>query len=190
MEASRVAIFGGSFDPPHMGHAMVTQWVLLTGQADEVWFTPSYSHPLKGRPLSLWKDRVRWAAALAQAVDRQHCLCSLIEEQLPQPSYSIHTLKTLAEEHPDAEFRLLIGSDILAEKCRWHRWADIEERFNPIVADREGFERTRRSPLFPEISSTDIRRRILATGKRSVAHLVPRRVLDLLPEDVNYWRRL
>jgi len=184
-----VAVFGGSFDPPHIGHAMVAQWVLLTGQAREVWLVPTVAHALKERGLSPYPDRCEWADRMAYAIDGNRVVVSTIEETLPQPSYMHTTLVTLAEQWPDVEFRLLIGSDILSETYRWHRWEDIEERFNPIVANRASFKLPYQPPVFPNINSTAIRRHLRRKEKGLLTHLVPKAVLDVLPTSSAYWLR-
>jgi len=114
----KIAIFGGSFDPPHMGHAMVIQWILLTGQADEVWLLPTFAHALKDRNLSPWEDRCDWCNRLAEVIDPGAVAVCTIEETLPQPSYTIRTLEALDDLYPEHEFRLVIGSDILSSELQ------------------------------------------------------------------------
>jgi nicotinate-nucleotide adenylyltransferase len=184
----RIAVFGGSFDPPHMGHAMVAQWVLLTGQADEVWFTPAFSHPLKDRVLSPWEDRCKWVELFAREMDARRCTCCTIEDTLSQPSYMIHTLEALVAYRPDREYRLVIGSDILSQSYRWHRWEDIQAKFNPIVANRASHKLPYKPPVFPNINSSEIRRVLGRRQKEPLINLVPKCVLDVLPCGA-YWSR-
>lgn len=188
MDTPRIAVFGGSFDPPHIGHAMVAQWVLMTGQADEVWFTPTFAHALKERHLSPWEDRCNWVDLMARSFGGK-AVCCVIEDTLPQPSYTINTLEALEREFPGWEWRLVVGSDILSQTYRWHRWDDIKERFSPIVANRASFKLPYQPPVFPNINSSEIRRLLRRRQKDQLTHLVPKAVLEVLPEGELRWPR-
>ena len=181
----RVAVFGGSFDPPHIGHAMIVQWLILSGTVDEVWLTPTFQHALKDRTLSPWKDRCDWVDRLARAIGHR-TVCCTIEDTLPQPSYTINTLEALTERYPGRDFRLVIGADILYETYRWHRWEDIEAKFNPIVMGRAGFPMVPGSPAFPKVSSTMIRKLLVKKKREEAAVYVPKLVMDVLPHGL-YW---
>ena len=131
--------------------------------------------------MSPWEDRCDWTDRLAQAVDRRRCACCTIEERLPQPSYTINTLEALVADNPNREYRLVVGSDILSESYRWHRWEDIKARFNPIVANRANFKLPYHPPVFPNVNSTEIRRILRREQKDLLTHIVPKAVLDVLP---------
>lgn len=181
----RVAVYGGSFNPPHVGHAMVIAWLLWTDQVDEVWLVPVGSHAF-GKAVAPFERRVAWCQGLADGVGpRVHV--EDIESRLPGPSYTLNTLRALAERHPDAELRLVLGSDNLPHLDRWHRWDDIAAEFTPIVVARAGHAEVDGSPTFPAISSTEVRAR-LAEG-RPADKLIPRRVLERIqPGDLEAWR--
>jgi nicotinate-nucleotide adenylyltransferase len=172
----RVAVFGGSFNPPHVGHAMVTQWLLSTNMVDEVWLLPTVSHAL-GKSLPPFAERVTWCQALAASMDTR-VQVNEIEMTLSRPSFSINTLRALQERHPDATFRLVVGSDILDETDLWHEWDAIVAEFSPIIVGRAGYPVDGTVLYFPEVSSSDIRARV-ADG-RSVTDLVPHAVLDAI----------
>ena len=177
-----VAIYGGSFNPPHVGHALVAQWVVWTGRADAVWFVPVYQHAFEGRhekTLAPFAERVRWCEALVSELGSRFEV-STVESTLPPPSYTIHTLEHLAQTHPQTTFRLIIGADSIPDLPAWHRWADIETGFQPIIAGRQGHVPPSGGGTvdFPNVSSTEIRAR-LADG-RPVDHLVTRGVAALL----------
>jgi nicotinate-nucleotide adenylyltransferase len=183
-----IAVFGGSFDPPHIGHALVVAWLTWTGESDEVWITPAYAHAL-GKDSSPFDSRVAWCEALAAMIDPSRVKVIRVEEDLPQPSYTITTLERLRDEHPGHTFRLVVGSDVMRETDRWHRWQDIEEGFDPIVVGRSGYahHRVGGHPEFPAVSSTKIRGK-LAMGK-DVSGLVPGAVLEQLPTSRYYWAK-
>lgn len=170
-----IAVYGGSFNPPHVGHAMVASWVLWTGRADAVWLLPAAEHALD-KVLPPFERRARLCDALASTLPGVEV--SRIEAELPRPSYTLNTLTALAERHPEHRFRLVVGADILGETDRWHRWGDIQARFAPIVVGRGGFPAVEGAPTFPEVSSSEIRRRHRAGAP--IDHLVPAAVLELL----------
>lgn len=173
----RIAVYGGSFNPPHVGHALVASWILWTGRADEVWLVPSAAHPF-GKQNSPFERRVALCEALARSLSPQ-VRVEAIEGDLPAPTYTIDVLRALAARHPDAHLRLVLGTDNLADLPRWKQWTDIEREFEPLFVGRQGYPRGPAvSPDFPEVSSTEIRAR-LAQGL-PVDDLVPQAVLRLL----------
>lgn len=173
----RIGVYGGSFNPPHIGHAMVTAWLRWADLVDEVWMVPTYDHAF-GKQLARFDLRMQLCEAMARMVGPWVRVCP-IEAELPAPSYTIDTLTMLAARNPDDRFRLVVGADVLPETPRWKRWNAIEAQFDPIVVGRLGHGSVEGRPSFPEISSTEIRAR-LAAGE-DVSHLVPAPVLALLP---------
>ncbi len=172
----RVAVYGGSFNPPHIGHALVCAWLKWTDQADEVWLLPTYRHAFD-KALAPWDFRLAQARTLAEALG-PWARVEPIEAALPTPSFTFHTLEFLAAQHLDARLRLVIGADVLAQLPLWKDAARLQERFPLIVVGRDGYPPVEGAPRFPEISSSDIRARI-ARGE-PVEHLVPAGVLRLL----------
>ena len=164
----RIGIFGGSFNPPHLGHAMVASWLLWSDRVDEVWLVPTYDHPFS-KELIPFTDRLALVRALAESVDSR-VVVSEVERELPQPSYSLQTLRHLQKLHKEHSFHLVVGADVLLEVDAWHRWDLIMAEFPPIIVGRVGYEPVERAPQFPQISSTEIRS-LLAAGK-DVSHLV------------------
>jgi nicotinate (nicotinamide) nucleotide adenylyltransferase len=120
----QVGLFGGSFNPPHVGHAMVVSWLLWTEQVDEVWLMPAFEHPLD-KALIPFSQRVKACEALASLFSDQVKVCE-IERDLPRPSYTLNSLESLSEAHPALSFRLVAGSDILDQVGAWHKWDEIE----------------------------------------------------------------
>lgn len=169
----RVAVFGGSFNPPHVGHAMIAGWLRWTDRCDEVWLLPTHVHAF-GKPLAPFASRVAACERMAALVG-PHVKVSSIEATLPSPSFTIVTLDRLAALHPTHRFRLVVGADILRQAASWRDWSRIEGDFAPIVLGR-GNESVSGAPSFPDVSSSDIRAR-LAAGQ-AVDHLVPSGVLE------------
>ncbi len=168
----RVAVFGGSFNPPHVGHAMVAAWVRWVDLADATWLVPAYRHAFD-KALVPFERRLAACQRLCARLGPGHLTCD-IESRLPTPSYTINTLRALSEQHPGLSFRLLLGADNLPAVHKWRAWPAIEAEFSPIIVGR-GAEGPEGAPRFPDVSSTDIRRRV-AEGL-DVGHLVPRDVL-------------
>ena len=180
----RIAIYGGSFTPPHLGHALVAAWVVWTGRADQVWLVPVGGHAF-GKAQAPFARRARWCSLLAETVS-EHVRVETIEETLPKPSYTLNTLRALQERHPEHSFRLLLGADNLPDLPRWHRWEEIARDFEPLVVGRVGYASPPDVPAFPGISSTDVRAR-LVEGRAADA-LVPKAVLDDVgPDDLVWW---
>lgn len=172
----RVGVFGGSFNPPHVGHAMVAAWLGWTGRVDEVWLVPAFHHAFE-KALAPWPVRVAACEALAATVG-PWVRVETIEAELPRPSYTINTLRALAGRRPDARLHLVVGADVLGLTRLWKDWAAVERDFPPIAVGRTGFPPVADAPVFPEVSSTEVRRRLRAG--EPVDHLVPARVRAVL----------
>ncbi len=168
----RVGVYGGSFNPPHVGHALVATWARLSGRVDEVWFVPAFVHPFD-KALAPWELRLRMCRALASELG-DWARCDDVEARLGGTSYTVRTLDALREAAPDAELRLIVGADILPQTPTWREWSRIEKMYAPIVVGRDGYAPVADAPTFPAISSTEIRRR-RASGE-PVEHLLSRGV--------------
>ncbi len=169
----RVAVFGGSFNPPHVGHAMVAAWLRWTDQVDEVWLVPAYQHAFD-KSLAPFPRRLEACRRLCAALGTGFAAVG-VEAELPVPSYTITTLRALAARHPENRLRLVLGADNLDAVHKWRDWDAIERDFAPVVVGR-GSLGVEGVPTFPDVSSTEIRAR-LAAGL-PVDGLVPRPVLE------------
>lgn len=151
---------------------MIAAWLRWTDRVDEVWFVPAFEHAF-GKDLAPWPQRLRAVEALAALVDAR---VSAIEATLPRPSYTIRTLEALQAQHSEHRFRLVIGADVQAQLPLWRSHERIVAEFEPIVVGRMGYDPVSGAPVFPAVSSTEIRAR-LAQGQ-PIDGLVPRAVLD------------
>ena len=174
-----IAVYGGSFNPPHLAHQMACLAVLETERVDRILMVPCFRHAF-GKQLAAFADRVemcRMAAALFGGLVE----VSTLESELGEgESRTYHTLRALAAREPDASFRLLVGADVLADKDSWYRWDEVVAMAPLIVLGREGVAGGGHALQLPGISSTDVRAR-LARGEGAEA-LVPRSVLDYIAE--------
>lgn len=173
-----VALFGGSFNPVHAAHQLVALYVLETVEVDELWFVPTYAHPF-GKPLAAFEHRIAMCE-LAAAPLGPRVKVSRAEEVLAlRPDFvasrTIDLIELLAGQHPGETFRLVIGSDILRETDKWHRWDAVAAAAPPIIVARPGYPGGHGVEM-PDISATHIRE-LLARGDEAASALVPRAVL-------------
>ncbi len=179
--AREVALLGGSFNPPHVGHLMAAWYLLATEPVAEVWLLPSFRHPF-GKPLAPFEDRVRMCELAAASIRGAH-VCAAEAELAGDPlcGRTVRTLEHLRAKHPDRSFALAVGTDILPETPQWYRWDRIRELARVVVVGRQGHaEGAEGRPLLPEVSSTEVRAR-LARGEE-VSRLVPRKVVAYIAE--------
>ncbi len=165
----RIAVYGGSFNPPHLGHAMVASWVVWSGRADAVWLMPCASHAF-AKDLADFGARLALCEALADLLGDRVRVCD-VERDLPSPNYTWDTLCALRQANPQHDLSLVVGADTLEQVHLWHRWEDLSREFTPIVVGRQGYPAVEGAPCFPDISSSEVRE-LLGTG-RAVDHLVP-----------------
>jgi nicotinate-nucleotide adenylyltransferase len=180
----KVAIFGGSFDPPHVGHLFTASYVLATGGFERVLVVPVYEHAFD-KPLAPFAHRIamcRLCFAGLPAVD-----VSELEATLPRPSYTERTLEWIARQHPDWRLRFVMGSDALADTAKWHDYARVVELAPPFVLSRRGHERPELGPaVLPDVSSTFVRERFERlpdeSARRELEALVPASVIAYVEE--------
>lgn len=162
-----VGLLGGSFNPVHIGHMIVAQYIAEFGGVDCVWMVLSPRNPLKD-PAELIDDRHRLAMLKIATGASERISVSDVELGLPRPSYTIDTLKALVAMYPEHDFRWITGSDNLLEIHRWKSWREILRDFGMIVYPRPGYAVTGELPggvsmveaPQVDISSTMLRRDI------------------------------
>ena len=135
----RIGIFGGSFNPVHLGHTALAAYICEQGLVDEVWMMVSPQNPLK-QNLELLDEQHRLAMlrlAVAPYPTLQACD---FEFHLPRPSYTYHTLQALREAYPEHTFSLIIGEDNWQNFHRWYRGEDILSETPIIVYPRNSVE--------------------------------------------------
>ena len=170
-----VAVFGGSFNPPHIAHVLACALVLSVEEVDRVLVVPTYRHPF-GKPLAPFDDRVRMCELAMGWVPGVEV--SRVEEDLGGESRTLRTLERLKETHVDWRLRLVIGADIVAEAPRWLGFDTIAKLAPPIVLGRAKIEAPGAGHvLLPEVSSTQVRAAIGRGAWAEVEGLVPRAVL-------------
>ena len=171
----RLGVFGGTFNPIHLGHLVLAEAAREALALDRVLFIPTHQPPHKpGRGLLPGATRLK----LVQLAIRDHpaFVASDIELQREEPSYSIETVRILRKQLPAAKLFLIIGADMLS--VRWVAWGELKRLCTVVVAHRPGGGPGRREAglrwlAMPQmdIASSDIRRR-LRSGQ-SIRYLVP-----------------
>ena len=169
-----IGLFGGSFNPIHLGHISLAQAMLEQCGLDEVWLMVSPQNPLKQQE-DLLDDNLRLEMAQKALADVEGVMACDYEFHLPKPSYTWNTLQHLSKDNPDATFLLLIGGDNWAHFERWRHWKDILRCYDVVVYPRDEYPGTIDVPLL-DVSSTEIRRRVKAG--ESINELVPERIID------------
>jgi nicotinate-nucleotide adenylyltransferase len=176
MQASmRVALFGGSFNPPHVAHQLVALYALETQALDQLWFVPCFLHPFE-KSLEPFPDRLRMCE-LAAAPLGPRVKVTDIEGRLGGESRTLRTVRELSAQHPGTTFSLVIGADLEAETASWYGAEELRRLVSFIVIGRAGYGPAGALAM-PAVSSTEVRER-LREG-RSADELVPRAVLDYI----------
>jgi nicotinate-nucleotide adenylyltransferase len=151
----RIALYGGSFNPPHVAHQLSCAYVLATSRVDRIWMIPTWKHPF-AKALAPYPDRVKMCE-LAARIFGERVVVSRIEEELGGDSFTLNTVKALRARHPEHQFALVIGADLVAERERWHGWEELKTLIDFIVVGRAGQPDVGAALDLPPVSSTEIR---------------------------------
>ena len=128
-------VYGGSFNPIHLGHTGMASEIVGQGLVDEMWLIVSPQNPLKDN--GLWDDALRLELAQIATASLESIFVSDVEFSMPKPNYMIKTLQTLSARHPDREFVLVIGMDNWECFQRWYMWEEILKLYRIIVLPRQ-----------------------------------------------------
>jgi nicotinate-nucleotide adenylyltransferase len=173
----RVALFGGSFNPPHVAHVEAAKYLLGPGGFDRVLVIPVYEHAFD-KDLAPFEDRVALCQLAFEGIAGVEI--SRIEERLEKPNRTLSTVRALRAMHPDWELRLVLGADVRQETDRWHRFDEVVRLAPVFPLGRVGFEGDEGpSPVLPEVSSTEVRE-LLASGTEDarLSTLAPAAVIE------------
>ena len=136
----KIGIFPGSFNPVHVGHLAIANYLAEYQDYDQIWFLITPENPLKKRQDLL--DQEFRLELLKEAVgEYDKFVVSTVEWSLPQPSYTINTLQKLRVSYPDNTFELIIGSDNWATFHRWKDYQVILKNFKVFIYPRRGSDR-------------------------------------------------
>jgi nicotinate-nucleotide adenylyltransferase len=183
----RVGVYGGSFNPPHMGHVYMALSLLQTQELDRLWVLPCADHPFKSDQAA-FDLRVEMCNLAFSHLEDVEVLS--IEEHLPQPNYTVQTLSCIKEMCPKVEFSYIIGGDLVEEIPEWTNAEGLADLAQIIVVPRQGhpvvdapdilgdYREVNLGFQLPEVSST----RITKMMKRGadVSGFLDRRVHSLI----------
>lgn len=140
---TRIGIFGGAFDPPHIAHIALARAAVAQFHLDELRVIPTGSAWHKSRPLSNVTHRLAMAHLAFDEIDKVHVDSREIDRH--GPTYTVDTLTALKIEHPQAVFYVFIGEDQALAFKTWHRWPAILDMAMVVVAQRPGMSTAEKS---------------------------------------------
>jgi nicotinate-nucleotide adenylyltransferase len=184
--SERLGVFGGTFDPIHLGHLRAAELAREAAALDRVLLLPSGQPPHRAAAAASPLDRYAMVSLASAA--HPALLPSDMELRRDGPSYTVETLESLARQRPQAELFLVIGSDAFADMGSWHQPARVAALCTLLVIERPGSPAAdltlpaarvlRAAGVGLEVSSSAVRR--LRRDGRSVRYLVPEPVADYI----------
>lgn len=188
----KIGLFFGSFNPVHVGHMIIANYMAVQTDLDQVWMVVSPQNPLKPKK-SLAKDYDRLHLVHLAIGENTHLRASDIEFSLPKPSYTIDTLIYLREKYPQHKFALIMGGDNLSTLHKWKNYEILLRDYQIYVYRRPAYEigelgghpavHLHHAPQL-HISASYIRN-CIRLG-HSVEYLVPDRVYEYLRDSTMY----
>lgn len=185
----KVGLFFGSFNPIHIGHLILANYILENSDMAELWFVVSPQNPFKDKK-TLLSDHNRLDMVQLAVKNYPKMRVSNVEFSLPKPSYTIDTLTYLKEKYPDHSFALIMGEDNLKGLRKWKNFDKLIENYQIIVYPRlfEGDKQEKEflkhdnismvnAPII-ELSATEIRN-MIKNGK-NVRPMLPPEVFEYL----------
>ncbi|MBK7974733.1 MAG: nicotinate-nicotinamide nucleotide adenylyltransferase [Deltaproteobacteria bacterium] len=162
-----IALFGGSFNPPHLGHLGVCAHVLGV-HPGELWLLPTFVHPF-GKQLAPFDDRVAMCELLLADLDDPEHRARVVTIEREVPGHSgrtVDTLRHLRELDPEGAFRLVLGADLYEERHQWKDFDEVERLAPPLWIPRRGFDDANEAlgltPFLGDVRSVEIRARLAA----------------------------
>lgn len=190
----KIGLYFGSFNPIHIGHLAIANYLVEFSDIEQLWFMVSPQNPLK-QQATLLADHHRYEMVYRAIEEYPSFRASNFEFSLPKPSYTINTLTHLQEKYPMHEFVLIMGSDSLETLHKWKNYELLLEKYNVLVYPRPHYIKSEfenhphvsilEAPIM-EISASFIRNSI-KLGKNIKAFLPPK-VWEYIDE-MNFYRK-
>jgi len=188
----KTGLFFGSFNPVHVGHMIIANFMATQTDLEEIWMVVSPQNPFKTKR-SLAKDHDRLHLVHLAIGDNLRIRASNIEFDLPKPSYTIDTLTYLKEKFPKKEFALIMGGDNLGNFHKWKNYEQILANHEIYVYKRPQYDlgdlaehpkiKIMEAPLM-QISASYIRKCI--KQNKSIQYLVPDAVFEYISNNRLY----
>lgn len=182
----KVALFFGSFNPIHIGHLILANYIVENTDVDELWFVVSPQNPLKAKK-TLLHDHDRYDMVEMAIKNYPKMRVTDVEFSMPRPSYTIDTLTYLHEKHPDYQFSLIMGQDNLQSLSKWKNHELLVENYQIIVyprvlnSEEEEYAHQNiqkiNAPII-ELSATEIRKMI--KENKNVRPMLPPEVFEYI----------
>lgn len=178
----RTVLFGGSFDPPHVGHSAICQWLVDALNAKRVIVAPTFEHCF-GKKLVDFEHRVLMSMMMTQSINK--CEVSIAEEFAPRPNYTINLIKNFIDGHPNTPLAIIVGGDLLSQIDKWKHWDEVAKLVKIIGIGRPGYNTESilsGIKVYPigisTVSSSEVRKRIL--NKESLDGFVSHRIKEYI----------
>ena len=184
-----IGLLFGSFNPIHIGHIALANYILEYSELSEIWFIVSPQNPFKDES-ELIPESFRYQMVQMAIADELRFKVSDIEFHLPKPSYTINTLEKLVGEYPEFNFTIIIGSDNLIALNEWKNVDKIFQLVDFIVYPRPEYPIDKTSALLKttiinapllDISSTMIRKAI--KENRKLQYFLPKGAYGFIVEN-------
>lgn len=135
----KIGLLFGSFNPIHVGHLSIGQYMINDGFVDKIWFVVSPQNPFKSQT-DLLSAEHRCAMVKAAIKDNTGFALCDVELSLPVPSYTIDTMHFLQSSHPEVKFSIIMGADNAVSLHKWKNGDELIQNFEILVYPRPGFE--------------------------------------------------
>jgi nicotinate-nucleotide adenylyltransferase len=169
----KLALLGGSFDPPHLGHLLLAASALWRLEPDELWLVPVFRHPFT-KPLAPFEDRLSMTQ-LAAAPLGSRVRAVRFEEELASTGgtgTTVELLRHLRKHESERSLSWIMGADLAAETPRWTSFEEVERLASVVWFNRQGHpEIPGAGPPLPDVSATEVRARI--RRGEGIGELVP-----------------
>jgi nicotinate-nucleotide adenylyltransferase len=188
----KVGLYFGSFNPVHIGHLAIANYITEYSDLSELWFILSPQNPLKKKN-TLLDEFERFKMVELALADDEKIKPSDIEFRLPKPSFTIDTLTYLKERYPNYEFAIILGADNFNSFHKWKNYEEILKKYQLYVYPRPGYNigdfanhpniKEINAPIM-EISSSFIRKSI--KEEKDVRYFLPKAVYNYINDKFLY----
>jgi nicotinate-nucleotide adenylyltransferase len=174
-----IGLFGGSFNPPHIGHMMACYHILATTDIDKIWLLPCYRHAFNKELIS-FEHRINMCTQ-ASKLFNNHVIVSTIENELGPKNWTIDTVSLLKKKYPHITFIFIMGNELLCESTKWKDYDKLKKIIKFYILNRT---EENNNGFISRVSSSLVRQKI--KNKESIQGLVPSSVADYIKQHKLY----